>query len=77
MSVSGVTSYDTTYSIRVDEVSTDLTYVGEAQIGTDDNSPSWKIKRLLTTGTVLAITWADGNQQFDNIWANRAALSYT
>ena len=64
-------------SIRVDTVSTVLTYVGEAAINVTEVDAFWKIKRLTTTGTVLKIEWADGNEEYDNIWNNRAALSYS
>jgi hypothetical protein len=68
---------DSQKSIRVDEVSTTLTYVGDAAIGISESSAAWRIKRLQTTGTVLKITWADGNEFYDNVWADRASLTYT
>jgi hypothetical protein len=37
----------------------------------------WRIKRLLTTGTVLAVEFADGNPKYDNIWNDRASLTYS
>jgi hypothetical protein len=77
MGVSSVSSTDTTYSIRVDDASSTVTYVGEAQTGSSELSAVWRIKKLTTTGTVLSIEWADGNQQFDNVWTNRATLSYS
>lgn len=77
MSVSIVTAPDTTFTIRVDDASSTVTYVGEAQTGTGESVAAWRIKKLTTTGTVLAIQWADGNQQFDNIWNDRASILYT
>lgn len=63
-------------SLRVDEASTTVTYVGDAPLGSDESTATWRIKKLETTGTVLKITWADGNSNFDNVWANRASLTY-
>jgi len=63
-------------TIRVDDASATVTYVGEAAIGMDESSPFWQIKKLETIGTVLTITWADGNEEYDNIWASRAGLTY-
>lgn len=63
-------------SIRIDDASTTVTYIGEAAIGMSEASPFWKIKKLTTTGTILDIKWADGNEEFDNVWTNRAALTY-
>lgn len=61
----------------LDEASATVTYVGEAATGTATGSASWRIKRLTQSGTVLLIEWADGNGNFDNIWNNRALLSYS
>ena len=76
MSVSGVHSTDTLYSVKVDEVSATLLYVGEAAQGADPSAPVWRVRKLSTTGTVLSVQWADGNQHFDNVWSSRAALNY-
>ncbi len=76
MGVSGVTSFDTIYSIRVDDASATITYVGEASLGASESSPVWRIKKLETIGSVFKITWADGNQFFDNTWSDRTILTY-
>jgi hypothetical protein len=68
---------DSQKSIRVDDSTSTLTYVGDAAIGVSESAAVWRIKRLQTTGTVLKITWADGNEFYDNIWADRASLTYT
>jgi hypothetical protein len=54
-----------------------VTYVGYASPSADQSSAVWKIKRLLTTGTVLAVEFADGNPAYDNIWNDRASLTYS
>lgn len=64
-------------SIRIDQVSSSVKYLGVAAIGQSDSAPVWSIKKLTTTGTVLAIEWADGNDYYDNVWADRASLSYS
>lgn len=76
MSVSAVTSLDTTYTTRVDDASPTVTYVGEASVGSSESSAVWRIKRLTTSGTVLSIQWANGNRQFENIWNDRSTLNY-
>jgi hypothetical protein len=65
------------YTIRLDEVSADILYVGEAAIKLDDSDPFWRIRKLETTGTVTKVLFADGNENFDNVWADRASLSYS
>lgn len=59
-----------------DVVSENLQYLGWGQPGSATNAPLWRIQRISKTGTVTSITWADGNQNFDNIWDNRASLNY-
>lgn len=68
---------ETQKSIRLDDASSTVTYVGEAAIGVSESAAFWRIKRLTTTGSVLDIKWADGNEDYDNIWTNRASLSYS
>jgi hypothetical protein len=65
--------------LNYDEASPTITYVGEAPTGTDTSKALWRIKRIDSNapGTVLTMTWADGNSDFDNVWDNRASLSYS
>ena len=76
MSVANVTSVDTLYTIRIDTVSPTLTYIGEASAGASNADAIWRIRKLDTTGTVLSVFWADGDLKFDNVWNNRASLTY-
>lgn len=65
-------------AVQIDEATGSITYVGYAVIGSATSSASWKIKRLDESGSPeLIITWADGNSNYDNIWDNRASLSYS
>lgn len=53
-----------------------IIYIGEAANASSTGSPVWKITRLDTT-TLLAVTYADGNLNYDNVWDNRESLTYT
>jgi hypothetical protein len=64
-------------AIRLDEASTTITYVGEAKVGTTEASAKWRIFRLTDSSGDLTIEYADGDDKFDNVWANRASLSYS
>ena len=77
MSVSSVTVINTIYSIRVDDATSTVTYIGEAPLNASESSSVWRIKRLETIGNILSITYADGDQNFDNVWIDRASLTYT
>lgn len=62
-------------ALRVDTSANPILYLGEAAPGTLDSQALWRIQRIDTTA-VIKIEWADGNDYFDNVWDNRAALSY-
>lgn len=62
---------------KVDEADASTTYIGTAVIGAATSSALWQIKKVSVSGTVTTITWADGNDNYDNIWDNRASLSYS
>lgn len=54
-----------------------VSYIGEAVPGSITSASVWRIKRMTETGPNVAIVWADGDASFDNIWDNRASLSYS
>lgn len=52
-------------------------YVGMALPGTSPAAAAWRIGRPVFVGDVCErIDPADGNGNFDNVWNNRAALTY-
>jgi hypothetical protein len=65
------------YKTEVDEVSSSVTYVGIAAPGTATSAASWQIKKITTTGADIEIIFADGNSNFDNVWDDRASLTYS
>lgn len=77
--MSGVSVFTSTVSPRITllDEQTGVTYVGRASPGSSTSSPVWQVRRLLTTGTVLAVEYAGGNQNFDSVWDDRASLSYS
>lgn len=62
--------------LQVDSVGS-TSYLGYADAGTATSAATWAIKKIVETGSDVSITWADGNNSFDNIWDNRLALSYS
>ena len=66
-----------TYDLLLDNTTTaNNKYVWEAAIWSAKSSAVWRIMKLDET-TWLAVWWADSNANFDNIWDNRASLSYS
>lgn len=63
---------------RIDTVSDSLVYRGEAQPGTAESAPTWRIARIEFTqdGDVTEL-WAGGNAAFAFAWADRATLTYS
>jgi len=56
----------------------DYKYIGYATPGTAEATASWRIKRIeFLAGDDIEIKWADGNDDFDNSWTNRATYSYS
>lgn len=75
-SLNGLTTNNPSYATRLDQASATITYVGDAIPGSLSSAAVWRLKRLDETAG-LVITYADGNANFDNVWDNRASLSYS
>ena len=61
-----------------DAVDATLAYVGKASAGAAAADAVWQIKRLtFTTAGDVTTAVADGNLDFDNVWADRASLTYS
>lgn len=73
---SKVVDFSTRYDQDADPPT--LAYLGKAYPGASTASAVWQVQKLVygTDGDVT-ITWADGNSAFDNVWDDRASLSYS
>lgn len=71
---------DNEHDVNIETVGL-TTYVGMTVKSTPATATSaalWAIKRIVYDGTSrFTQTWADGDLNFDNIWDNRAILSYS
>lgn len=65
------------YAQRVDEASATVTYIGKADPGSAEGAAVWQIKKIEVIGSETEITWADGDVDFNNVWSNRASLSFS
>lgn len=67
------------YDIRLDDTTTaNVTYIGKAALtgsAIATSSAVWQVQKIDET-TGMIITWADGDASFNNIWDNRASLTY-
>jgi hypothetical protein len=58
--------------------SPEIIYSGAAAPGSITSAAVWRISRVtLQSDGDVTVQWADGNDAYDNIWDNRAALSYS
>lgn len=62
---------------RLDKVSSTLSYAGRAATGVATSAAGWQIKEITIVGNQTIVKFADGDTNYDNIWDNRASLTYT
>jgi hypothetical protein len=67
---------DKRLTVRLDEVSDTLFYVGKALIGKVNSDANWLIIRYTKVGNVLMSEYANGSEAFNQVWNNRASLTY-
>jgi hypothetical protein len=72
-----VTSYSPEYKTIVDEASTTITYVGKAVAGSATSASVWQVSKYTVSGNTLVQTTADGDFLFNNVFDNRASLTYS
>ena len=80
--VGGGSTTTTLYTmINAYDSNDNIEYIGEALAGnlTNTSSAIWRIKKLVydVNENITSVAWADGNTNFDNIWNNRASLTYS
>lgn len=60
-------------TVRIDEGAT-YTYFGFGLPGALEDAAVWRVSRM--TNATSTLLFADGNADFDNVWDDRASLSY-
>ena len=64
------------YPTRIDEVTDSLIYMGWAELGSDDDDPRWKIRRIQQVGNVWQQKYVGGEEVYRHRWTERSILSY-
>lgn len=64
-------------AIAIDEVDGNTTYIALAKVGAVTSDPVWQIRKVYKVASVTKFLYADGNALFDNVWDNRASLTYS
>lgn len=76
-SIITTTNTSPTRLTAIDEASGNLTYIGFAKLGTATSTAAWQILRIQKTGSTTLIQYADGDTRYNNVWDDRASLTYT
>lgn len=72
-----ITIRDVALKTIVDKSSSPTEYYGSANPGTATSAAYWKILRKTVSGSIDTYEYADGDSNFDNVWDDRASLSYS
>ena len=62
--------------VLVDESNPNVIYKGFASPAAKGEEPVWAIQRVGINAEICSYQWADGNKNFDNVWNDRATLTY-
>ena len=76
----GFSAISENFSLALDyDADGNLLFQGLAQPGTAKSAAEWRVKKFFydASDNLTDIQFADGNKDFDNIWDNRATLSYS
>lgn len=65
-------------TLRVDVVSSAVTYIGTAPVGSAESAAVWRIKKLVSYPSGgLDLLFVDGNTDVDSAWTDRATYTYS
>lgn len=61
------------------DASSNIEYFGKAKVGSVKADAVWQIMKILydASNNLTDIQFAEGNEDFDNVWDDRAGLSYS
>lgn len=64
------------HSVLIDKASSDITYVGQAAVGTLSSQSLWSIMKITTSGSITSVHFANSSESATNIWNDRLTLTY-
>jgi len=75
----GIVEEETMYASRVDFISDELLYRGEAVPGTLNGGNLWRIRKIdiAESDGDVTTTWANGSDAFNKVWDDRLSYTYT
>lgn len=76
--IAGTMDMGTPLSRRSDFVGTDVIYIGEAAPGAVETDSVWRIRKFTFSPDGDSIeVWAGGSPDFNQVWSDRATLTYS
>jgi len=73
----GIAEEDIVYAKRIDFVGENLIYKAEAEVGSLEAAPVWRIRKIDILGdSDIVERWAEGTAAFDKAWTDRATYTY-
>ena len=63
--------------VIIDAADSSTTYTGAARIAGSSADAIWQVKRIVVNGTITSFAYADGDDNYDNVWDDRAGLVYS
>lgn len=74
----GIAEDEMVFSKRIDFITENELYRGEAQPGTLDTALLWRIRRIIVSGDGdITETWAGGSASFNKRWDQRLSYTYS
>ena len=72
-----ITDEEMPYAKRIDFVTDNELYKAEADVGSAESSPVWRIRKVIIAGdNDVSETWANGTSTYDKVWVDRLSYSY-
>lgn len=72
-----VKAHDAATSVLVDSADASNIFVGIAQSGTATSDAFWQIKKIVISGTDVAIKYPNGATTYTFVWNNRGTYTYS
>ena len=69
-----IQSYNIEPITLIDEVTSELFYIGVSKNGRNINASNWKIKKIWKDGTIWRVQFPDGDQSYSYIWDDRIGV---
>lgn len=63
-------------SVRIDEASSTITYIGKALLAEATSAATWQIIKFEIVGTETIKSYPDGDPQYTFVWDDRATYTY-